>query len=45
MEGEWLNGVPHGICIIEDEDDRGVAVYNHGKQNGAPAWIEDKENG
>jgi hypothetical protein len=20
VEGEWLNGVPHGICIVESED-------------------------
>lgn len=45
MEGEWLNGVPHGLCIVENEEGRGIAVFNHGKLNGAPGWIEAKENG
>ncbi len=45
MEGEWLNGVPHGICIIENEEFRGIMVFNQGKPNGAPGWIENKENG
>ena len=24
VEGEWLNGVPHGVCIFESKDIRGV---------------------
>ncbi len=44
MEGEWLNGLPHGICIIEDKDSRGVATFVHGKQNG-PLWLEFKQEG
>jgi hypothetical protein len=24
VEGEWLNNVPHGVCIIDREDIRGV---------------------
>jgi hypothetical protein len=24
VEGEWLNGVPHGVCIIESKDRRGI---------------------
>jgi hypothetical protein len=24
VEGEWLNGKPHGICIFENEKYRGV---------------------
>ena len=24
VEGEWLNGVPHGVCIIESVNIRGV---------------------
>jgi hypothetical protein len=45
VEGEWLNGVPHGICIVENEEGRGIAVFNHGKPDGAPGWIELKDNG
>jgi len=45
VEGEWLNGVPHGICIIENELMRGIIVFNKGKINGAPGWMEFKENG
>ena len=22
VEGEWLNGVPHGVCIFESKDGR-----------------------
>ncbi len=45
MEGEWLNGVPHGICIVESEGVRGVTILNNGKPNNLPAWLEFKENG
>ncbi len=44
MEGEWLNGLPHGICIIEDQEGRGVTTFVHGKING-PSWVELKEDG
>ena len=42
VEGEWLNGVPHGICIVEDHQARGVLVFTHGNPKGAPGWIENK---
>jgi hypothetical protein len=45
VEGEWLNGVPHGVCIIEREDRRGVYTFTHGKLNGGPAWWEMKQDG
>jgi hypothetical protein len=45
VEGEWLNGVPHGICIVENERTRGIMTFTHGKPNGGPAWFEFKENG
>jgi hypothetical protein len=45
IEGEWLNGVPHGICIIENDKARGVVTYTHGKGHGGPQWIQSKETG
>ncbi len=44
VEGEWLNGVPHGVCIIDREDRRGVYTFTHGKLHGGPAWFEDKDD-
>jgi hypothetical protein len=40
VEGEWLNGVPHGICIFEQEKFRGVTTFNYGKEDGGLAWFE-----
>ena len=40
VEGEWLNGKPHGICIIENESARGVYTFTHGKPDGGPCWVE-----
>ncbi len=34
VEGEWLNGVPHGICIMDSLDCRGVITFVHGKMIG-----------
>ena len=34
VEGEWLNGVPHGVCIVESEYVRGVTTFTHGKERG-----------
>ncbi len=45
VEGEWLNGVPHGVCIIETEYKRGVYTFTYGKPEKGPAWWENKENG
>ena len=45
IEGEWLNGVPHGVCIIETEKRRGVYTFTHGESNGGPAWWEMKQDG
>ena len=36
VEGEWLNGVPHGVCIIDSETERGVVTFTHGKIEGGP---------
>jgi hypothetical protein len=38
VEGEWLNGVPHGVCIVETEDAKGVHTFTHGKDHGGPGW-------
>ena len=45
VEGEWLNGVPHGVCIVENEDFRGVVTFTHGMHTGGPQWIEMKQTG
>ena len=45
VEGEWLNGVPHGICIAENDFGRGILTFTHGKLNGGPAWEEYKDDG
>jgi hypothetical protein len=45
VEGEWLNGVPHGVCIIDSENHRGVYTFTHGDRNGGPYWFEAKESG
>jgi hypothetical protein len=34
VEGEWLNGKPHGICIIDRTDYRGVLTFEHGVVKG-----------
>jgi hypothetical protein len=46
VEGEWLNGVPHGVCIVESKGYRGVATFTHGIiEHGGPGWWEDKDDG
>ncbi len=45
VEGEWLNGVPHGVCIIDRADIRGVYTFTQGIPNGGPSWWENKEDG
>jgi hypothetical protein len=45
VEGEWLNGVPHGVCIIETENFRGVHTFTHGNDHGGPGWREYKNDG
>ena len=44
IEGEWLNGRPHGICIVDNEIIRGVMSFNHGKVEGVQ-WFERKIDG
>ena len=36
VEGEWLNGVPHGVCIVDSEYLRGIVTFTHGKMHGGP---------
>lgn len=45
VEGEWLNGQPHGICIVETDETRGILVFTHGNPFGAPGWVELKNHG
>ncbi len=45
VEGEWLNGVPHGVCIFDYERKRGVITFTHGKIQGGPWWAEYKDSG
>ena len=36
VEGEWLNGVPHGVCIVDSQYFRGIITFTHGKIHGGP---------
>ena len=45
VEGEWLNGVPHGVCIVDSEYARGVITFTDGKIQGGPSWMEYKDTG
>ncbi len=45
VEGEWLNGVPHGVCIVDSEYYRGVFSFTHGQRHGGPSWLEIKDTG
>lgn len=32
VEGEWLNGKPHGVCIVEElYTGRGITTFTHGE--------------
>ena len=37
--------MPHGICIFESDQGRGVGVFTNGKIFGGPGWGELKEHG
>ena len=45
MEGPWVDGKPHGICILEAEKGRGVGTFTHGELHGGPCWKQDIEDG
>ena len=45
VEGEWLNGVPNGVCIVESDKLRGIVTFTNGKAAGGPIWYEDKTRG
>ena len=36
VEGEWLNGKPHGVCIVDRKKTRGVVTFTKGKRHGGP---------
>ena len=38
IEGEWIDGVPNGICIFENEWYRGITTFTKGKEHGGPSW-------
>ena len=42
VEGEWLNGKPHGICIVTHIRFRGIMTFTHGITDG-PAWLDGGE--
>ena len=42
VEGEWLNGKPHGICIVTNRKMRGIMTFTHGEPDG-PAWLDEGE--
>ncbi len=51
VEGEWLDGKPHGMCIFNiekqsefDEGQRGVLIFTHGNPVEAPCWVENKKD-
>jgi hypothetical protein len=31
--------VPHGICNVENQNCRGIIIFNKGKTKGTPGWI------
>ena len=37
--------MPHGICIVESEEARGVIIFNNGNIDGLPTWFENKKDG
>jgi hypothetical protein len=45
VEGEWLKGLPNGVCIVESDRLRGVVTFTRGKAAGGPIWYEDKASG
>ena len=45
VEGEWLGGNPHGVCIYDGNHSRGVATFTRGKLHGGPYWYENKNTG
>ena len=43
MEGPWVDGKPHGLCIVEGERARGVGTFTHGQLHGGPCWRQDSD--
>ena len=38
VEGPWVDGKPHGVCIVEGQYTRGVGTFTHGQLHGGPCW-------
>jgi NAD-dependent dihydropyrimidine dehydrogenase PreA subunit len=45
VEGPWVDGKPHGLCIIEAEGYRGVGTFTHGHLHGGPCWLQGISSG
>jgi hypothetical protein len=45
VEGEWLNGSPNGVCIVDSDKFRGIVTFTKGKVFGGPMWYEVKADG
>jgi hypothetical protein len=45
VEGPWVDGKPHGLCIVEGEAWRGVGTFTHGQLHGGPCWYQNIING
>ena len=42
VEGEWLHDVPHGVCLVENENTKGIMTFTYGMMHGGPMWLEYK---
>ena len=45
VEGPWVDGKPHGLCIVQGEEFRGVATFTHGQLHGGPCWYQNISGG
>jgi hypothetical protein len=43
VEGPWVDGKPHGLCIVQGEHERGVGTFTHGQLHGGPFWLQDND--
>jgi hypothetical protein len=40
VQGEWLNGKPHGLCIVTRRGYKGIMTFTHGVSDG-PGWLDE----
>jgi hypothetical protein len=43
VEGPWVDGKPHGLCIFERKREMGILTFTHGKVHGGPGWTQDSD--